>query len=81
MLCYPQASSHSSYKSSPLPKLNPAEGEETRRNSPANPQSGLSIKQELLEMGSHASIPHELIPVSVTPHFNDSFMVSFEIMA
>lgn len=58
-----KASSHSSFKLSPLPKLN-QEGDESRRNSPANQQTGLSIKQELLDMGAHANLPQELIPVS-----------------
>lgn len=59
-----QASSQSSFKLSPLPKLN-QEADESRRNSPANQQSVLNIKQELLDMGSHASLPQELIPVSM----------------
>lgn len=46
-----------------MPKLN-QEADESRRNSPANQQSVLSIKQELLEMGTHANLPQELIPVS-----------------
>lgn len=58
-----QASSQSSFKLSPLPKLN-QEADESRRNSPANQQSVLNIKQELLDMGTHANLPQELIPVS-----------------
>lgn len=68
-----QASSHSSYKSSPLPKLNPLDGDDIRRNSPANTpvghnQSSLSIKQELLEVGAHAGLPPDLMPVSTSVH-------------
>lgn len=59
-----QASSQSSFKLSPLPKLN-QEADESRRNSPANQQSVLNIKQELLDMGTHANLPQELIPVSI----------------
>ncbi|XP_059611604.1 sex determination protein fruitless isoform X1 [Phlebotomus argentipes] len=64
-----QASSHSSYKSSPLPKLNPLEGEDTRRNSPSLNASGanqsVSIKQELPDMGHHPGLPPELLPKTV----------------
>lgn len=68
-ICFLQASSHSSYKSSPLPKQTPHDGDEIRRNSPANTpvglnQSSLSIKQELLEVGGHAGLPPDLMPVS-----------------
>lgn len=57
-----QTSSHSSYKSSPMPKLNPLDGEEIRRNSPANTPVGLnptsvSIKQEKLDAGLHPNMP------------------------
>ncbi|XP_055313101.1 sex determination protein fruitless isoform X1 [Sitodiplosis mosellana] len=62
-----QASSQSSFKLSPLPKLN-QEADESRRNSPANQQqSVLNIKQELLEMGTHANLPQELIPPTSLP--------------
>ncbi|XP_055699932.1 sex determination protein fruitless isoform X2 [Phlebotomus papatasi] len=71
-----QASSHSSYKSSPLPKLNPLEGEDTRRNSPALNASGanqsVSIKQELPDMGHHPGLPPELLPpTSMSLHPED----------
>ncbi|XP_055678661.1 sex determination protein fruitless isoform X4 [Lutzomyia longipalpis] len=63
-----QASSHSSYKSSPLPKLNPLEGEDARRNSPSLNASGanqsVSIKQEP-DMGHHPGLPPELLPKTV----------------
>ncbi|XP_031616795.1 sex determination protein fruitless isoform X4 [Contarinia nasturtii] len=63
-----QASSQSSFKLSPLPKLN-QEGDESRRNSPANQQSVLNIKQELMEMGTHPNLPisQELIPQTSLP--------------
>uniref|UniRef100_A0A6B2EDU8 Sex determination protein fruitless n=1 Tax=Phlebotomus kandelakii TaxID=1109342 RepID=A0A6B2EDU8_9DIPT len=71
-----QASSHSSYKSSPLPKLNPLEGEDTRRNSPSLNASGanqsVSIKQELPDMGHHPGLPPELLPpTSMSLHPED----------
>lgn len=62
-----QASSHSSFKSSPLPKLNPLEGDDIRRNSPAliaGLNQTISIKQELQDIGHHPGIPHDLLPVS-----------------
>uniref|UniRef100_A0A1L8D8X1 Sex determination protein fruitless n=1 Tax=Nyssomyia neivai TaxID=330878 RepID=A0A1L8D8X1_9DIPT len=70
-----QASSHSSYKSSPLPKLNPLEGEEARRNSPSLNASGanqsVSIKQEP-DMGHHPGLPPELLPpTSMSLHPED----------
>lgn len=72
-----QASSHSSYKSSPLPKLNPLEGEDTRRNSPALNASGanqsVSIKQELPDMGHHPGLPPELLPVSYSLFPQESY--------
>lgn len=63
-----QASSHSSYKLSPLPKLNTLDGDDIRRNSPANTpvghnQSSLSIKQEMLD--AHANLQTDLMPVSI----------------
>ncbi|XP_055678659.1 sex determination protein fruitless isoform X2 [Lutzomyia longipalpis] len=70
-----QASSHSSYKSSPLPKLNPLEGEDARRNSPSLNASGanqsVSIKQEP-DMGHHPGLPPELLPpTSMSLHPED----------
>lgn len=63
-----QASSRSSFKSSPLPKLNALETDEiSRQNSPSlnNPglNSSLTIKQEP-DMGHHTGLPPELLPVS-----------------
>lgn len=45
-----------------MPKLNPLDGEEIRRNSPANTPVGLnptsvSIKQEKLDAGLHPNMP------------------------
>ncbi|XP_037029990.1 sex determination protein fruitless isoform X1 [Bradysia coprophila] len=65
-----QTSSHSSYKSSPMPKLNPLDGEEIRRNSPANTPVGLnptsvSIKQEKLDAGLHPNMPDIMTKTAV----------------
>ncbi|XP_037030001.1 sex determination protein fruitless isoform X5 [Bradysia coprophila] len=70
-----QTSSHSSYKSSPMPKLNPLDGEEIRRNSPANTPVGLnptsvSIKQEKLDAGLHPNMP-DIMTAGMSMHPED----------
>lgn len=58
-----------------MPKLNPLDGEEIRRNSPANTPVGLnptsvSIKQEKLDAGLHPNMP-DIMTVSKTLIFKN----------
>lgn len=65
-----------------MPKLNPLEGDEIRRNSPANTPVGLnptsvSIKQEKLDAGLHPTMPDIMTVSNKKKTFKNIFFISW----